>query len=264
VFTAPEDAIRALALARDFRHEVPPEPSLAPGLLDQPVIRAILDRARAARRPVLLDEGLAILKAAGLPVPEHRVVSSVEEAVAAATELRRPVALKLIAAGASHKTDVGGVQLNLEGAEAVRRGFTDLLQAAGRAGVPEPRRVLLQSMVERGRELILGARQDPNFGGVVLVGLGGIFVEVFKDVIMRVVPFSAGEAEQMISRLKAYPILAGARGQTRRDLASIRDGLLAVARLVAAFPEIRELDINPLMVLGEGKGAWAVDARIVL
>jgi acetyltransferase len=112
--------------------------------------------------------------------------------------------------------------------------------------------------------MILGARRDPSFGTVVLVGLGGIFVEVLKDVSMRVVPFQTGQLDEMIRDLSAYPLLTGAREQSKRDIPAIQDGLLALARLMEGFDQIQELDVNPLMVLPEGQGVFAVDARVVL
>jgi acetyltransferase len=119
-------------------------------------------------------------------------------------------------------------------------------------------------MVSDFQEIILGARRDLTFGPVVLVGLGGVLVEVLKDVAMRVVPLDAAEAEAMVRRLRAFRLLAGYRGKKPRDLAALVEGLLAAARLVEAFPEIAELDVNPLMALPAGQGAVAVDARIVL
>jgi acetyltransferase len=254
VFTAPEDAVFALAMHRDFKHDAHPEPVLPEASVDLARIEKIL----AAGRSPLLDQGLEILQAAGIRVPEYSMVSSADEAVAAAAEYRRPVALKLVSEKASHKTDVGGVKLGLADADAVRQAF-DSLAAVDREG-----RVLVQPMVEGGLEMILGARRDPSFGTVVLVGLGGIFVEVLKDVSMRVVPFQTGQLDEMIRDLSAYPLLAGTRGQPKRDIPAIHDGLLAVARLMEGFDQIQELDINPLMVLPEGQGVFAVDARVVL
>jgi acetyltransferase len=254
VFTAPEDAVFALAMHRDFQHDAHPEPSLPQVSVDIARIEKIL----AAGRSPLLDEGLEILQAAGIRVPEYSMVSSADEAVAAAAEYRRPVALKLVSEKASHKTDVGGVKLGLDDADAVRQAF-DSLAAVDREG-----RVLVQPMVEGGLEMILGARRDPSFGTVVLVGLGGIFVEVLKDVSMRVVPFQTGQLDEMIRDLSAYPLLTGAREQSKRDIPAIQDGLLALARLMEGFDQIQELDVNPLMVLPEGQGVFAVDARVVL
>jgi len=119
-------------------------------------------------------------------------------------------------------------------------------------------------MVTGGRELILGGRQDPNFGPVVLIGLGGIFVEIFEEAVMRVAPISALEASEMIEELRGYPILAGARGHKPSDIAAVRDALLRLSQLLTDFPEILELDINPLRVFHEQGGCRALDARMIL
>ncbi len=264
VYTEPDDAIHSLALVRDFDHQAREEPALVEGPLDLPAVEAILDRCFAEGRDPLLHESLEVLRAAGLPAAEYRVVESVEEAIGAAGGFDRPVALKLIAAEASHKTDVGGVALSLRTTEAVRAGYEKMAQAARQAGASGPVRVLVQPMVADGMEIILGARRDPAFGPIVLVGLGGIFVEMFKDVSIRLVPFDDAEADRMIRALTAFPLLAGARGQAPRELGAIREGIHAIARLIDACPRIAELDLNPLLVLSEGQGAVAVDGRIGL
>lgn len=266
VFTAPQDAVAALALLRDFDHQARNESLLPQGHLDRETIAAILARCKEQDRPVLLYEGLEILKAAGLRVPAYSVVETAEEAEFSIQELvsTGPIVLKLVSREVSHKTDIGGVQLGLEGPDGARRGFERLQAAARDAGLVEQVRAVAQPMVEGGMEMILGAKRDHTFGPVVLVGAGGIFVEVFADFAMRVVPFDKVEAEAMVCQLKAYPLLAGARGRRPRDLEALVQGALAIARLMDAFPEIIELDVNPLMVLHQNQGAVAVDARIVL
>ncbi|HOX42008.1 MAG TPA: acetate--CoA ligase family protein [Myxococcota bacterium] len=265
VYTEPDDAIRSLKMVRDFRHHARPAPAAMPVGPDLARAQALFGRCRAEGRAPGLGEALEALRAAGLPVAESRPATSAEEAVAAAASLGGPVALKLDAAEASHKSDVGGVRLGCLGPEAVREGFAALVAAADRAGVRGAPRVEVQRMAPPGgRELILGARRDPSFGHVVLVGLGGVFVEVLRDVSMRVVPFDAAEVDEMLRSLKAYPVLTGIRGQAPRDLAALRQCVLALAGLVQACPEIAELDVNPLLLGAEGQGALAVDARIAL
>ncbi|MBN2497833.1 MAG: acetate--CoA ligase family protein [Deltaproteobacteria bacterium] len=265
VYTEPEDAIHSLALVRDFAHQARPVPRLPAGELDRDAISAVLARCAAEQRAPQLDEGLAILRAAGLDVPAYRIAASAGQAEQLAAEVgaEHGVALKLVSAAASHKTDVGGVRLGLRG-EAVRAGYEAIEAAAGRAGIPAPLRVLVQPMVPPGVELILGARRDAAFGPVVLVGLGGIFVEILRDTALRVVPLEAAEVEGMIRSLAAFPLLAGVRGQPARDVGAVREALLCVARLMTAFPSISELDVNPLVVGEAGRGAKAVDARLVL
>jgi acetyltransferase len=264
VYTNPEDAIHSLALVRDFDHQARPEPQLLGGSLERDAVDAIFDRCRRAGRDPLLDESLEVLRAAGLPVAEYRLVDSLDAALQAAIEFERPLAMKLVAAEASHKTDVGGVALSLRTPAAVQAGWEKMVQAARQAGVAGPTRVLVQPMVQDGMEIILGARRDATFGPIVLVGLGGIFVEMFQDVAIRLVPVSEAEVDEMIRQLRAFPLLRGARGQAPRELSAIRSGILAISRLIATFDEIQELDLNPLLVLSEGHGAVAVDGRIGL
>jgi len=264
VFTTPEDAVRALALLRDYRHQQLPEPRADASGIDLAAIRTIVERCRAEKRPVLLDEGLEILRAAGLPVAAWAVADSAAQAAAAAQEFGSPVALKLIAPEISHKTDVGGVLVGVEGADWVRRGFERLQQAAREAGVRNPPRVLVQRMVSGGTEMIIGAKRDPTFGPTVLAGAGGIFVEVLRDVALKVVPLGDGDLDDMLGRLRVLPLLEGARGRKPRDLEALRECVRQVAELAAACPEIAELDVNPLLVLHQGQGAVAVDARVVL
>ncbi len=264
VFTTPEDTIAALALLRDSRFEVSEEPRLPAGELDKGKIGEILERCRREKRNALAHEGLEILAAAGISTPRHFLVGSAEEAAAAYQRLRQPVVIKLVCSEISHKTDVGGVFLGMEGPESVEQAFAQIQAVARKAKVKGPTQALVQPFVKGGTEMIVGARRDRTFGPVILVGSGGIFVEVLKDVAMRVVPVSASEVEQMLAELKVYPILTGARGRKPRDLSAVAQCLLSTARLIQAFPEIQELDINPVLVFAETQGAQAVDARIIL
>jgi acetyltransferase len=264
VYTEPDDAIHSLALVRDFDHLARKEPVLPKGELDHQVIQKILDQCRQENRDPLLNESLVILSSAGLAVGDFLLASAVEEAVAAAGCLGAPLAMKLVAQEASHKTDIGGVLLGLEGADAIEEAFLQMQKVAQKARIRGPVQVLLQPMVKDAMEIILGARRDQTFGPVALVGLGGVWVEVLKDVSIRLVPFGDHEADGMIEKLSAYPLLRGVRGQVPRDLAAIRQGLYAVARLIHTFEEIVELDVNPLLVMGEGQGALAVDGRLGL
>ena len=264
VFTTPEDTIAALALLRDSRFSVSREPVLPAGELDEGRIREILDRCRAEQRDVLTHEGLEILGFAGIPTPGHYLVTSADEAVQAYQRLAGPVVVKLVCSEISHKTDVGGVFLGLEGPDSVEEAFRQIQCVARKSGVPGPARALVQPFVKGGTEMIVGARRDRTFGPVILVGSGGIFVEVLKDVSMRVIPVDEGEVEQMLAELKVSPILTGARGRKPRDLKAVGQCLLSAARLIQAFPEIQELDINPLLVFPESQGVQAVDARIIL
>jgi acetyltransferase len=190
---------------------------------------------------------------------------TVEEAQSAAEKIGYPVAIKIVSEQISHKSDVGGVQLNLRNNPAVALAFEDMMDRIHQA-YPDAKLdgVLVQPMVTGGRELILGGRQDPQFGPVVLVGLGGIFVEIFEESQVRVAPISRPEAMEMVQNLRGYQILAGARGHKRADIDSVVETLLRLSQLLSDFPEIKELDINPLRVFHAGEGCRALDARIII
>jgi acyl-CoA synthetase (NDP forming) len=192
-------------------------------------------------------------------------VSNETEAVQAAKQLGFPVAMKVISQEISHKSDVGGVQLNLRSEAGVVDAYQDMIRRI-RQEYPEARieGVLIQSMVTGGRELIVGGRQDEQFGPVVLVGLGGIFVEIFGEVSVRVAPISHREAMEMIDELRGAPIFKGARGLKPSDIQSVVEVLLRLSQLLSDFPEIREMDINPLRVFSIREGCMALDVRMIL
>jgi acyl-CoA synthetase (NDP forming) len=233
--------------------------------VNRQAVRALLDHARHEQRDLLLSEAMQVLGYYGIPTAVGERAATVEAARLAADRMGYPVAIKVISEQISHKSDVGGVQLNLRNAPAVEEAFEDMLGRI-KQFYPEVNidGVLVQPMVTGGQELILGGRQDPNFGPVVMVGLGGVFVEVFEEVALRVAPINHKEAEEMIDELRGAPILRGARGHKPSDIAAVSDALLRLSQLLIDFPEIRELDINPLRVFQENKGCRALDARIMI
>jgi acetyltransferase len=265
VFGEPTDAVRAVALLHEmWRSEVRPQ-ERPDGPADTAAVREIVDRCRAEDRDPLLQEAMEIVSAYGIPVIEGRMVADEERAVAAATEMGLPAVLKIVSAEVSHKTDFGGVQLNLRSEEGVRAAYREMMHAVGeRAPGARVEGVLVQPMLRGGRELIVGSRLDPNFGHAVLVGMGGVFVEILRDRAMRIAPFCRDTASEMIRELQVYPILEGVRGQEAADVGALLDVILGVARLVTDFPEIAELDLNPIRVLGVGEGCLALDTRMVL
>jgi hypothetical protein len=192
-------------------------------------------------------------------------VQSAAEAAEAAAALGLPVVLKIVSPDIAHKTDIGGVALNLTSADAVRRAF-DEVTARAAAARPEARLsgCLVAPMVTGGVETILGLQYDPVFGPVVMFGLGGVFVEALKDVTFRLAPFGKEEALRMIGELRGLAVLRGARGRPPADLDALAAALAALSRFAAAQgPALRSLDINPFVVLPQGKGALALDAVIV-
>jgi acyl-CoA synthetase (NDP forming) len=228
-------------------------------------VRSLIGSAQVVGRDLLLSEALEVLEHYGIPTVRSVMASTVEEATIAAEQMGYPVAVKIVAEQISHKSDVGGVQLNLRNAPAVKAACEDMLRRIHKA-YPDAKidGVLVQPMITGGRELILGGRQDPQFGPVVLVGLGGIFVEIFEEVMVRVAPISPAVACEMIDGLRGAAILKGARGHQPADIDALAQALLRLSQLLVDFPAIQEVDINPLRVFGEGEGCAALDARIIL
>ena len=210
-------------------------------------------------------EAKRVLASAGIPVVPERLARSAKEAAAAAKALGLPCVLKIVSPDIAHKSELGGVLLGLDSAQAVRAGYDTLLERA-RAHAPDARieGVLVAPQVRGGVETILGVTRDPVFGPVVLFGLGGILVEVCKDVTLRIAPFSEAEALEMIRSVKGYALLEGVRGQPRADIPALARALARLSVFAQANADALEsLDINPFIVLPEGQGALAVDALIV-
>jgi acyl-CoA synthetase (NDP forming) len=185
--------------------------------------------------------------------------------VAFAEEIGYPVVMKIASPDILHKTDIGGVRLNIGSASDVRDSF-DLLTFRAMRYMPDAEiwGCLVQQQVRSGKEIITGMNCDPQFGPLVMFGLGGIYVEVLKDVSFRIAPFSRREANEMMREIRSFNLLRGVRGQARSDIEAIADTLLKLSQLVTDFPEIVEMDINPLMVFEEGRGVMGIDMRLVL
>lgn len=211
------------------------------------------------------EECFDLLAAYGLPVLSYALASTRDEAVKAAEQIGFPVVMKVSSDQITHKIEVKGVVLNIRSAKEARASYDSILKNATSAHAGAViRGVLVQKMAEPGAEVIVGVKRDPSFGPIVMFGLGGTFVEIFKDVGFRVAPFGRRVAEGLVKGIKAFPILAGARGKTPRDVASVVNDVLRIGALAAASPEIQELDINPLIVGEEGLGSAIADVRILI
>lgn len=208
-------------------------------------------------------EAKRLLAEAGVPVVETRLATGRDAAVATANELGYPVALKVVSPQVTHKSDAGGVKLGLASAEDVAAAYDAIVDGV-RKVVPDAsiRGVSVQRMAEPGIEVIVGMTTDPQFGQVLMFGLGGVLVEVLKDVAFRIVPIERRDAAQMVREIQGFPLLQGYRGQPPADLAALEELLMKVSAFVEADPQIAELDLNP--VFAYPQGALAVDARIVL
>jgi acetyltransferase len=268
IFTQVVETVRALEMSRYYyeqsglARQVEEIPTFE---VNRDAVRSLLGKAKSEQRDLLLSEALDVLEYYGIPTVKSVVAATVDDARQAAEDIGYPVAIKIIAEQISHKSDVGGVQLNLRNGAAVATACDDMMKRIQEA-YPDARidGVLVQPMITGGRELILGGRQDPQFGPVVLVGLGGIFVEIFDEAIVRVAPLSCRAAREMVDNLRGAQILKGARGHKPSDVDALVDALLRLSQLLVDFPEIKELDINPLRLFHEKDGCSALDARIIL
>lgn len=258
-------AFKAMAEYRGLRER--PDLEYARFDVDRDAVRELIEKVRQDNRLTIGDaEARQILSAYRLQIPRSEIAATPEEAIELARQIGYPVVLKIASPDILHKTDVGGVKVGLENAEAVRDAFELMVYRAQRY-VPEAHiwGCLVQEMAPGGgQEVLIGMNRDPQFGPLLTFGLGGIYVETLKDVTFRVAPLSIQEAHEMLSEIRAHALLDGVRGKPPLDKAAIVDVLLRVGQLVQDFPEIAELDINPLIVYPEGQGAMAIDMRLVL
>ena len=210
-------------------------------------------------------ETIDLLHTYGLPVPQGRLATTVDEAVKIAEDIGYPVVLKVVSDQVIHKSDVNGVELDIQSAKELKEAYQRIHDNVS-ARMPDAiiNGIYVIRMITGCEELILGIKRDPSFGPVLMFGMGGIFVEIFKDVSFGVAPLSYEEAKNMIEQTRAYEILKGSRGRAPRDIDSVIDAMLRLGQMATDFPEIEELDINPLFVMDEGKGSVVGDARMII
>ncbi|MBN1314947.1 MAG: acetate--CoA ligase family protein [Anaerolineales bacterium] len=212
---------------------------------------------------ILEPEAISLLTGYGIPYPDYGFAQSGGEAVELADRLGYPVVLKIVSPHVLHKSDVGGVLVNIADAEAVLKGY-DCINHNVQTAIQEAqiRGVLVCRQASEGQEVIVGALDDVTFGPTVMFGLGGIFAEILKDVTFRVAPLRRSDAEEMVKEIRGYALLAGARGSDRLDIEALVDLLMAVSQLAMENRHVRELDLNPVRVYS--KGLLALDARILI
>jgi acetyl coenzyme A synthetase (ADP forming)-like protein len=266
-YQVPERAVAAIAAMWNHRRWLNTLPlEVTPFDFDRAAIRGVFDRVRAEERATIGDaEAREVLEACGILLPKSVLAKTADEAVAAAEAIGYPVVMKIASPDILHKTDIGGIKLNIASAGDVRDAF-DLLVYRGRRYMPDATiwGCQVQQMIKGGREVIIGMNRDPQFGPLLMFGLGGIYVEALKDVTFRVAPIGQREANEMLGEIRSIRLLRGVRGEKPADMAAIADTVLRISQLVTEYPEIVELDINPLMVFEAGKGAMAVDMRMAL
>jgi len=262
-FFDPVRAVKALSAvstyskARDRAYQEPVRFEV-----NKEVVRDIINEIRKRRAKIVGVEGLKVLEAYGIKVAPYGLARTADEAVEIADRIGYPVAMKIVSPDIIHKSDVGCVKLNV-GKEDVKRTFFEIVtRAESYMSNARIDGVLVQKMIKGGKEVIVGMKRDPHFGPLLMFGMGGIYVEVFKDVSFRIAPVSRGDALEMIKSVKAYKILRGVRGEKMSDIESIVDVLLRISQLSLDFPDILEMDVNPIMVFE--KGCCAIDFRMVV
>jgi len=266
-YPAPERAVAAVHAMCEYSAWLRRPPRIVTRIaVNRPRVERIIHRhLRTGELQVGEAAAKEILRAYSFTIPRGGLAGSADEAVEVAERIGYPVAMKVASPDIIHKSDIGGVRLHLASADAVRDAY-DLMMMRVRHKAPTARLgdVYVEQMCGRGREVILGMTRDPQFGPMLMFGLGGIFVEVMKDVAFHLAPITRDEAMQMLRSTKSYSLLCGARGQSSVDIGAIAEALQRISQLVTDFPEIQEMDINPFIVAEVGRPSVAADARITL
>jgi acyl-CoA synthetase (NDP forming) len=234
--------------------------------IDTAAIDAIVDGALNDGRSFLLaHEALQVMESAGVPMPQSTVCRTLEAAVKRAEAIGYPVVMKVVSRDILHKSDAGGVALDLENREEVIDAYQAIMHNS-RAYRPDAaiEGVEVSEMVQPGVEVIIGARRDLTFGPIVMFGLGGIYVEVMKDVAFRALPLNRQTVLGMMEQIRSYPLLLGVRGEEQKDIEQVVDTILKLAAIIQNCHGITDIEINPLMVYEQGQGVKAVDARVLV
>ncbi len=261
---AAADVLSKVAAYAEWRHEplgvIPAVENVDPAAARQICLRAIEQRGAGW---LSASESRGVLSAMRLPLPEGGIATTPEEAADISDKIGFPVAIKLASHSLVHKTEIGGVLLNLPDRESVVNGFKSIRKSLQRKGnVDAMEGVVVQPMISGGIEVMVGVTEDPLFGPLIAFGLGGIHVEILGDVIFRITPLTDKDAAQMVRQIRGYRLFEGYRGHPPADIEAMEKVLLRISRLVEEVPEIRELDLNPIFALPPGKGCVIADVRI--
>lgn len=266
-YTYAEGAIRTLkAMLRFADWLAAPEGTISKFKVNTNKVTKILEKAKQdGKKNLLEEEGQEILRSYGLPLPKSELATNEKEAAKIAKKIGYPVVLKIASPQIIHKSDAGGVKVNLQNEKEVRAAFKEIVKNAKKYDKNATiKGVLVVEMVRGGKEMIIGSKLEPGFGPVIMLGMGGIYVEVLKDVTFRLAPVTDKEADDMISSIKTKKLLEGVRGEKPSDLNKLSECIQRLSQLVTDFKEIKELDMNPVLVMEKGKGCKILDVRIGL
>jgi acetyltransferase len=268
-YNAPDLAVRAMGVLREYArlHSLKNDPKIEDHNVDKKLAREIIAKVRADGRTGMTEiESKKIFTAYGLPTVNTQIATSEEQAVEMAEEIGFPIVMKIVSPDILHKSDAGGVKVNIKDVASVREAYKTILEnAKNYKADADIHGIVIQEMAPWGTETIIGSVNDPTFGATAMFGLGGIFVEVMKDVTFRVAPISEKEANVMLTEIRSAPILDGVRGESPRDKKALAHVLAQYAFMIKDLEdEIKESDANPVLVYEEGQGVKVVDARIIL
>jgi len=264
-YTYAEGSIRALyAMLRFVNWVKSPDGNITKFEVDKEKAKSVFDKVKSEGRTNLLeDEGRDILDAYGFPLPNSVLASTEDDAVDAANKIGYPIVMKIASPQIVHKSDAGGVKVNLTNDDEVRSSFKTIMENAKKYDSnAEIKGVLIVEMVKGGKEMIIGSKLEPGMGPVVMLGMGGIYVEILKDVTFRLAPLTDQEANDMISSIKTKKLLDGVRGEKPSDIKKLAECIQRLSQLVTDFTEIKELDMNPVLVMEEDQGCKILDVRI--
>ena len=262
-----ETAIRSLnAMLRFAEWSQTPEGKIRKFTVNKKKVKKVFAKVKEeGRKNLLEEEGQEVLRAYGFPIPKSILAKKDKEAIQAAKKIGYPVVMKIVSPQIIHKSDAGGVKVGLKNSQEVRSAFKEIIKNAKKYDKKVIiKGVLIQEMVKGGKETIIGSKLEPGFGPVVMFGMGGIYVEVLKDVTFRLAPITDSEADEMISSIKTNKLLQGVRGEKPSDTKKLSECLQRISQFVSDFKEIKELDMNPVLVFENGKGCKVVDVRIGL
>lgn len=266
-YTYAEGAIRALtAMLRFTKWISSPPGKIINFKVNKGTVKKIFDKVKKDGRPNLLEEeGQEVLRAYGFPLPKSALAKTENEAVKIAKKIGYPVVMKIASPQIIHKSDAGGVKVNLTNDNEIKSAFKEIVSNAKKYNKKaEIKGVLIVEMIKGGKEMIIGSKLEPGMGPVIMLGMGGIYVEVLKDVTFKLAPVTDKESDDMITSIKMKKILEGVRGEKPSDKAKLSDCIQRLSQLVTDFKEIKELDMNPVLVMEQGKGCKILDVRIGL
>jgi len=266
-YTYAEGAIRTLnAMLRFAKWTTSSAGKISKFKVNKAQAKKIFDKVKKDGRPNLLEEeGQDVLRAYGFPLPKSTLAKTENDAVKVAKKIGYPVVMKIASPQIIHKSDAGGVKVNLKTDNEVKAAFKEIVNNAKKYNKKaEIKGVLVVEMVKGGKEMIIGSKLEPGMGPVIMLGMGGIYVEVLKDVTFKLAPVTSNEADDMISSIKMKKILEGVRGEKPSDKTKLSECIQRLSQLVTDFKEIKELDMNPVLVMEQGKGCKILDVRIGL